>query len=128
MHVLIVTRMNKSDQERGAEADVVRTLRSRAESGVKVTRDEELDWTQLRQTEGSYNAAYRWAARHFDRFVLIEANGGVIAKGQTTIAEYAMQEDRPVVVWRDGRGYRVTGLERISGGDWGRNYARPVVG
>jgi len=125
---IILSRLNKTTREQEA----VYGARDQLEgAGHEVTLDGELDWKGLRANHGGWNGGYRYVAGAYEALIFIEGSdehGHFLAKGQTTIAEAALEKGTRCYVWRAGIFSRMVGVSVLPDGDWKGAYATAVLG
>jgi len=134
--ILICTRKNKTLEERELELAAAEVYRKRGGDEVKVMRDEQLSWRDLKAIHGNFNEAARAVGRQYHAVVLVEANNNgdlTLGRGQHAIATAALAKGNVVAVARPGpppmnaRITRVKALRIVDPNDWAAKYAEVVL-
>jgi len=134
--ILICTRKNKGTQERELEMAAADIYKERGGSEVKVMRDEELSWRDLKAIHGNYKEATRAVGRQYDVVVLVEAIDGddrTIGRGQFEIAKAALAKKNILAVARPGPPQRPVTIQRVQDirivnpNDWKTKYAEVLL-
>lgn len=134
--ILICTRKNKETEERDLEMMAAEIYRERGGNQVKVVRDEELSWKDLKAIHGTFTEATRSVGRQYDVVVLIEVDDGgdrTIGRGQYEIAKAALGKNNILAVARAApppRNIQITQVEDlriVDPDDWATKYAEVVV-
>ncbi len=125
--ILIVTRKNRTDTETETAQSVKATL-EHGLPGARVQIDDELDWKRITSHAKSVAGGYRWAAMNFDIFILIEDSSGLLARGQYSIAEQALNRGKAVKARRAGTttNRRIASLEVVDKNSWKQGYGKAV--
>lgn len=80
------------------------------------------DWKKIMREQGSWEGAYRWAARTFDAVLLVEPAGGTLSRGVYQIAEEFRRAGKRVVVQRGEKLVLVKELRLTGSDDWKANW------
>ena len=104
---------------------IVETLRGLEAVGVEFVRADEIDWEQRKAETGSWDKAYAWAARSFERLILTETDLGGFGRGQFELWRLFTAHGKKVGFMRTGmnKPEPVSRLSLSSEGDWKMKYA-----
>jgi hypothetical protein len=135
--ILICTRKNKGGDEMALEQGAAAIYTERGGDQVKVVRDEELPWRDLKAIHGTFGEAARAVGRKYHVVVLVEVEASpgdrTIGKGQYAIASAAFEAKRVVAVARPGNGphgvvlSQVKQLRIVDPNDWKTTHAEVVL-
>ena len=86
-----------------------------------------IPWDRVIQSEGSWDGAYRWAARTHAACCLVETEAGALGRGTYQLAQEFLRVGKRVVVLRDGRLLRVMEVVESGANDWKTDYGVAIV-
>ena len=97
-------------------------VKKRIGEKADVIGSDEPNWNDIRQVEGGWDAAYRWAARSFDAIVLLETADGGLGRGQFELAQGFARLGKSVGVLRGDRIHRVSNVRESGDDNWKSYY------
>ena len=103
-------------------------LRPLLKPGLTPVSTADLPWTRVLQAEGSFDGAYRWAARNYAACCLVETAAGALGRGTFQIAQEFLRLGKRMVVLRSGKLHRVVDVAETGAGDWKQNYGSVILG
>lgn len=122
--ILVTSRRTMSPDEEMRKAECISKLETLED--VEVVPNERVDWKSLTEAAGSWDGSAVAAMQIFHRLVVIEEveGSGLVGRGQYTLVDAALRLQRPVSVWRGGRGERIQSIEIADSQNWKSGYGR----
>lgn len=108
---------------------LTKTMNDLAKLGLKnqLKSVADIDWAQVRDSEGGWEQAYLWTTRKFDALILIETASCGLGKGQASMAQGFLRASKPVGVVRNGKILQVSRVVPWNNRDWANEFARVEV-
>ena len=95
---------------------------------AEITRADKVDWEAWKAEHGGWDAAYKYASKHFDTLVLVLTDEGALGRGQYELGQDFQAAGKVVALLDRDSLYPIKGFTEVGpGADWKTRYAWPVT-